>query len=114
MEISKIKIPFMLTNNMIGELLLELKKDYIFLKTLSPKHELLKYFSVDEQGLNINPRDEIIEEFLEKFRGDVPPAEIAKTMRMPFAIYKAILTSSVFKNYVNGLESAIHFAEMMN
>jgi hypothetical protein len=99
---------------MIGELLLELKKDYIFLKTLSPKHELLKYFSVDEQGLNINPRDEIIEEFLEKFRGNVPPAEIARMMKIPLVVYESILTSSAFRNYINGLESAIHFVEMMN
>jgi len=99
---------------MFGELLLELKKDYIFLKSLNPKHELLKYFSVDEEELNINFRDEIIDEFLEKFRGDVPPAEIAKTMRIPFAIYGAILTSSTFKNYINSLESAIYLAEIMN
>ena len=104
----------MLINNMIGELLLELKKDYIFLESLNPKHELLKYFSVNEEGLNINPRDEIIEEFLEKFRGDVPPAEVARMMKIPFILYKAMLTSSAFSNYINSLEGAIQFIGMTN
>lgn len=104
----------MLINNMIGELLLELKKDYIFLRKLSPKHELLKYFSVNEEGLNINPRDEIIDEFLEKFRGNVPPAEVARMMKIPFSMYEDMLTSVAFSNYVNNLEGAIQFIEMMN
>ena len=104
----------MLINNMIGELLSEAKRDYLFLKRLSPKHQLLKYFSMDEQGFNINSTDEIIEEFLKKFRGDVLPAESAIKMGVPFAIYKYMLTSTVFENYVNSLENAIQFAEMMN
>jgi hypothetical protein len=99
---------------MVGELICKIKLDYLFLKTLNPKHELLKYFVLDEQGFNISQRDEIIEEFLEKFRGDMLPAEVAKSRRIPFIIYEYMLTSSVFGNYVNSLENAIQFAEMMN
>ena len=99
---------------MIGELLREAKQDYLFLKTLNPRHELLKYFSIDEQGFNINSRDEVIDDFLKKFRGDVLPADLAIKMKIPFAIYEYMLTSSVFKNYVASLENAIQFIGMMN
>jgi hypothetical protein len=99
---------------MAGELLRRAVKDYVFLRKLSPKHELLKYFILDENGFNINPSDEAIDEFLEKFRGDVPKAEVAKSRRIPFKVYEYVLTSNVFNNYINSLESAIQFVEMMN
>ena len=97
-----------------GGLFNKTKLDYLFLKRLSPKHELLKYFSLDEQGFNIKPDEEIIEEFLKKFRGDIIPQELAIERRIPFAIYKYILISSVFGNYAKSLEDAIQSAEMMN
>ena len=101
-------------NNMICGLIKRTIKDYVFLRRLSPEHELLKYFSINEQGFSINPRDEIIEEFLETFRGDVPPAELARIMRIPFVMYEDMLTSTAFRNYIDSLEGAIRFAEMMN
>lgn len=104
----------MLMNKMISELIDRAKKDYVFLRKLSPKHELLKYFSINKQGFNINPRDEIIDEFLEKFRGDVPIAEVARSRRIPFKVYEYVLTSTAFSNYINSLESAIQFIGMTN
>ena len=99
---------------MVDELVEKAVEGYVFLRELSPKHELLKYFKINEKGFSINPRDEIIEEFLSKFRGYMPTTDIAIMMRMPFAVYKSMLISNIFRNYIYGLEEAIISIEMRN
>jgi hypothetical protein len=101
---------------MIKELLSETKRDYIFLKRLSPNHELLKYFTVDENELIYNPDEKILDEFVKKFRGSLPTPERVKEKRtkISFAEYQYFLILNLFRNYISSLENAIQFAELMN
>ena len=107
----------MLINNMIGELLREAKKDYIFLKTLSPNHELLKYFILNDEELISSPDIKIQDEFIKKFRGNIPTPECMKRnkkIKISFAEYQYRLILNLFENYISSLEEAIKTAEMMN
>ena len=103
-------------NNMIAGLLKKVKKNYLFLKTLSPNHELLKYFILNEQDFTANSDARIQDEFIKEFGGDIPTPECIKKnkIKIPFTEYMYILGSTLFRNYITSLEEAIQFAEMMN
>lgn len=101
---------------MLGELIRETVKDYMFLEKIAPKHELLKYFIVDGETFRNNPDEEIGNEFIDKFRGNLPtPEEIyEKKMKISYEEYVSRLSLSLFKNYICSLCGAIQFALMMN
>jgi hypothetical protein len=96
--------------------LFEIVKRYIFLEMINPRCELLKYFVWDESGFERNRDLAVSEEFLERFRGDIPTIHeiFQKKIRISFEEYQKKLYSSLFKNYISALESAIDFAKMMN
>ncbi len=100
---------------MIRELIQKTKIDYEFLKKLSPHHELLKYFSVTEQGL-IYPDGQIMDEFIDRFRKEMPRSEVLEKNNniQTLAEYQYMLILTLFKNYISSLEDAIQFAEIMN
>lgn len=90
--------------------LTELVKKYTLLKILSPKNELLKYFSVDEKGLRINLDNETNDEFINRFIGKNVPEK----RNMSNIDYSMELCRSLFRNYTSALEKAINLAKKMN
>jgi hypothetical protein len=101
---------------MLKKVIEEIVKDYLFLRRISPKNELLKYFIVDENSFTNNLDKEIHEEFMEKFRGSFPTLEELKKRKkkIDYAKYFSSLYLTVFINYDFCLDGAINFALMRN
>jgi len=101
---------------MLKEIVQEVINDYMFLKHLSPKNELLKYFIVKGNSFRNNLDTEICDEFMERFKGNFPtPEELEKNeIRVNYAKYFSQFSLNVFVNYTFCLERAIQLALMMN
>lgn len=101
---------------MLREVMREVVHDYMFLRHVSPKNELLKYFIVEGNSLRNNCDEEISDEFMERFRGDFPTLEELKEnkVKVNHAKYFSQFSLNVFINYINSLEREIYLAEMMN
>jgi len=101
---------------MLKEVIGEILNDYMFLKRLSPKNELLKYFLVEGNSFKNNPDTEICEEFTERFKGDFPTLEELKKnkIKVNYDKYSFQFSLNALVNYTDCLEGAIQFALMMN
>ena len=109
----------MLSGKMIAieQLIQVTAKKYFFLKMLSGKNELLKYFIVGKDGLfTPSSISEIEDEFFERFRGNfLSPREAVKSKeKIPYQEYQRGLFLSCLMNYISTLEKAIDFAEKLN
>jgi hypothetical protein len=121
--------------------LYEMIINYIELNAISPKNELLKYYVLYrpelfreffilgliakagrklehevcyESGLERNPDEKIIQEFIDRFRGDVPTKEEAKKTNMPYKVYLTNLYAALPINYISAMKKAIELAEISN
>jgi len=103
-------------NCMLKEVIEKIVDDYLFLKQISPKNELLKYFIVEGNSFKNNLDTEIREEFQERFGGNFPALEKLKenNIKVNYAKYFSQLSLNIFVNYNDSLEGAIQLALMMN
>jgi hypothetical protein len=101
---------------MLREVIEEIMKDYMFLRRISPKNELLKYFIVEGHSFRNNLDTEISDEFMERFRGDFPTLEKLKkkNVKINYTKYFSKLYLNIFLNYDYCLDGAIQFALMRN
>ena len=100
----------------IGQLIQVAKEKYFFLKMLSWRNDLLKYFTLDKGEFMPSNVPEIEDEFVKKFRGDSPTIRdiVNGNLNISCEEYQERLFSTCFKNYISSLEGAIKFAEKMN
>ena len=91
------------------ELIEEVHEKYSELTTLSPNHELLRYFVQRAEEFRINPDKGVTEEFTKRFRTGLPHLDELKKQQknISFAEYEQRLTSTLLGNYLGALEQRI-------
>jgi hypothetical protein len=102
------------------ELLLIARDKYYLLNLINPRHELLKYFTL-EIGENEDPfrptsDEKIGYEFIERFRGNVMSLDdyVKVKAEVPYEDYLKELFYSMFSNYNALLEKEINRLEAGN
>ena len=87
----------------VRDMICYIEGDYLDLRALNPKHELLKYFSAYERGLDfrLEGKDNMQAEFIKRFG----KRNYSKSIFNSFIDYHMVLSRS-FKEYLSTLREA--------